>query len=115
MHILYGMADIVGCVRRDNSVGFRANVIKLITKKLNETKNYDRYFKSGLEVGKISKPIKGKNKYNIYKIDKITYRPLEQIQQQLKYQLTSKNRLKAIDEYVKKSIAENNIKIKKVN
>ena len=89
--------------------------IKIVTKKLNETKNYDRYFKSGLELGKISKPIKGRNKYNIYKIDKIGYTPLDQVKQQLKYRLTSKNRSKAIDEYVKKSIADNNIKIKKVN
>jgi foldase protein PrsA len=58
--------------------------IKIVTKKLNETKNYDRYFKSGLELGKISKPIKGRNKYNIYKIDKIGYTPLDQVKQQLK-------------------------------
>ena len=89
--------------------------IKIVTKKLNETRNYDRYFKSGLKLGEISKPIKGNNKYNIYKIDKIDYTPLERVKQQLKYQLISKNKLKVIDEYVEKSIAENNIKIKKVN
>jgi foldase protein PrsA len=88
--------------------------VKIITKKLKQTKHYDRFFKD-IKEGELSNPVKGKNKYNIYKIDTIEYTPLEQIKQQLQYQLTSKNRSKAIDEYVKKSIAENNIKIKKVN
>ncbi len=89
--------------------------INIVTKNLNETRNYDKYFKSGLEVGKISDPIKGTNKYNIYKIENITYTPLEQIKQQLRYQLTSKNRLKAVNQYVEKSKKENNFNIKKVN
>lgn len=87
--------------------------IVIITKELKLTRNYDHLFKE-IEVGSLTKPVKGTHKYNIYRIDKIDYVPLEQIKQKLRLQLTSKHRLKAIDQYVDSAIKNNNIVIKKV-
>ncbi len=88
--------------------------VVIITKKHKLTRNYDHLFED-LKVGNLTKPVKGTNKYNIYRIDKIDYIPLDQIKQKLKLQLIAKNKVKAIDQYVDKAIKENDIKIQKVN
>jgi len=93
---------------------YKAKNIDITIIDLTNTRIYNNKFKK-LKKGQITEPVEVNRRYSIYKIESVRIMTLGSMKNIILANYKSSLKKKSLDEYVEKSIAENNIKIKKVN